>query len=340
MRGYGAPRTTTMTITSDLPPNQSMGGSKIAKGNTWGRGLSLSGSNKQGTKPLRPFHTLVDQLEELPPVANRTSTVVQTTPYLEEIPPMFCDTDECLQTDPFEERPPTPEYMPQPQGIDVATEIGENDLFCFDREVEPLLRMLVGSALQQSLSELAAERETRRLRAARAKAEQTRREQLQKVQQLEEKEKRLYEEKERRRAQELRRLALLRSVEKKMTAAGLASSVASGLLDSVIGTLDAEGYFYDDTEVGVGSEFVPYLIEKARGRFDRRDASQKAAEELIRAAFPIPREADKEEMRRQVRERMKKIDDEIRRNLELKRLRKLKRLQEEEEEEESDTRAY
>ena len=39
------------------------------------------------------------------------------------------------QTDDFITRPATPKYIPKKTGIDVVTEIGDYDLFDYDREV-------------------------------------------------------------------------------------------------------------------------------------------------------------------------------------------------------------
>jgi hypothetical protein len=43
------------------------------------------------------------------------------------------------QTDPFKALPAARAYQPKRKGKDVSTHIEENDLFRFDREVEPLL---------------------------------------------------------------------------------------------------------------------------------------------------------------------------------------------------------
>jgi hypothetical protein len=52
-----------------------------------------------------------------------------------------------VQTDFALDRPPTPLFVPPPAGVDEATQIGLADLFDFDREVAPLLDVLVGKTL-------------------------------------------------------------------------------------------------------------------------------------------------------------------------------------------------
>lgn len=99
-----------------------------------------------------------------PPVAGRRHEVIQTDKYLEELverPPEFSvDT----QTDIFLERPPTPPYVPAKVGIDVATEIGDGELFHFDAEAQPIIDVLVDACIEQSMLEVAHEQELEALR--------------------------------------------------------------------------------------------------------------------------------------------------------------------------------
>lgn len=66
------------------------------------------------------------------------------------------------QTNEFKERPPSPEYVPRKTGIDVTTQITQDDvsyLFDFDREVEPILNVIVYKTLEQALFEVESEEE-------------------------------------------------------------------------------------------------------------------------------------------------------------------------------------
>jgi hypothetical protein len=59
------------------------------------------------------------------------------------------------QTDAFLPRPPTPPYVPKKTGVDAYTQIEVSDgLFDFDVEVEPILDVIVGKILEQSVVEL------------------------------------------------------------------------------------------------------------------------------------------------------------------------------------------
>ena len=57
-------------------------------------------------------------------------------------------------------------FLPQKLGKDEATQIMDGDLFDFDKDVQPLLTVIVGKTLEQSLLELEQEQEIENLRQA------------------------------------------------------------------------------------------------------------------------------------------------------------------------------
>lgn len=68
------------------------------------------------------------------------------------------------QTDDFEARPPTPDYVPKKTGIDKITQIEDYDLFDYDREVQPILNVLLTKTIEQSLLEVEEETELEEIR--------------------------------------------------------------------------------------------------------------------------------------------------------------------------------
>jgi radial spoke head protein 3 len=76
--------------------------------------------------------------------------------------PLEYDVD--TQTDPLLDRPPTPLFIPKKTGLDVDTQIYPGELFDFDYEVEPILEVLVGKILEQSMMEVMEEEEMDNLR--------------------------------------------------------------------------------------------------------------------------------------------------------------------------------
>jgi radial spoke head protein 3 len=64
-----------------------------------------------------------------------------------------------IQTDDFKERPTPPPYKPKKTGINTATQIEQNELFSFDKEVKPILAILTTKALENAALEIEEEEE-------------------------------------------------------------------------------------------------------------------------------------------------------------------------------------
>ena len=94
----------------------------------------------------------------------------------------------------------------------------QGDLFDFDVEVEPILEVLVGKTLEQSMMEVMEEEELANMRAHQEHFEQIRNAELAETQRLEEAEKRRMQEKERRVQQEKERVAREAQVTEKVAA--------------------------------------------------------------------------------------------------------------------------
>ena len=73
-----------------------------------------------------------------------------------------------VQTDVFLPRPETPKYVPKKTGIDKITQIEDYDLFDYDREVQPILNVLLTKTIEQSLLEVEEETELEEIRKFKA----------------------------------------------------------------------------------------------------------------------------------------------------------------------------
>ena len=79
-------------------------------------------------------------------------------------------------------------FLPQKLGKDEATQIMDGDLFDFDKDVQPLLTVVVGKTLEQSLLELEQEQEIENLRQAKLMYSKKRNDDSKRIKNLEEKE--------------------------------------------------------------------------------------------------------------------------------------------------------
>ena len=62
------------------------------------------------------------------------------------------------------QKPPTPPYVPKKTGIDKITQIEDYDLFDYDREVQPILNVLLTKTVEQALLEVEEETEINEIR--------------------------------------------------------------------------------------------------------------------------------------------------------------------------------
>lgn len=75
------------------------------------------------------------------------------------------------QADEFLPKPPSPKYIPKKTGIDKITQIGDYDLFDYDREVQPILNVLLSKTCEQAILEVEEETELSEIRKFKAEYE-------------------------------------------------------------------------------------------------------------------------------------------------------------------------
>lgn len=217
-------------------------------------------------------------------VDGRKHIDVQTEQYLEELTDRPVEVDVVTQTDAFMDQLPAPMFIPMKTGVDVETQIYEGDLFDFDMEVEPILEVLVGKTLEQSMMEVMEEEELQNMRAHQEHFEQMRNAELAETQRLEEGEKRRSEEKARRVQQEKERVAREHQVTEKVAARTFSKGFLAELKSSVVANLSDAGFFYDPLEAEVTNTFMPWLMDGVASQFDELSVARQLADELLKAA--------------------------------------------------------
>jgi len=215
-------------------------------------------------------------------VEGRKHIQVQTELYLEELSDRIEEADVDTQTDAFLDRPPSPMFIPAKTGKDVATQIFEGDLFDFDIEVKPILEVLIGKTLEQSLFEVLEEEELANLRQQQREFEEIRNAELVEMQRLEEQERRHREEKERRMKQQREVLKKERETAEKIAARAFAQSYLADLVPSVFSTLRDGGYFYDPVERDVEQGFIPFVMDEVVKRIDKSILGRAMLDDILR----------------------------------------------------------
>lgn len=216
------------------------------------------------------------------PVEGRKHIDVQTELYLEELSDRVEEADVEIQTDAFLDRPPSPMFVPAKTGKDIDTQILEGDLFDFDIEVKPILEVLVGKTVEQSLLEVMEEEELANLRAQQRAFEELRNAEFVEQQRLEEQERRHREEKERRMRQQREVLRKEKETAEKIAARAFAQSYLADLVPTVFGTLSDNGYFYDPVERDIEQGFLPWLMDCVTDQLKKSELGRMVLDGLLR----------------------------------------------------------
>lgn len=276
---------------------------RVAKGNTWARDSAaldtqsmsarMTARNRMKLLQANSRMGVGELMSTIPEKPSLPSIPIQTAPYLEAYPDKIEEVGAFTQTDPMlEVREPAP-YVPPPEGTDVATQIEEGDLFDFDREVQPILDVLIGSVLQQAMREYADEEELRLIRIARDKARQRRAAELQEVRRLEEAERRRRAEVVKRQMEDLRRKEMEESIARKMAAQTFAAAYAAELEQDAIDAIETRGGFISPLEAAVTGSFVPTIITTSIAKAKARNRIHRILRSIIEEAVKVGLELEK-----------------------------------------------
>mmetsp|Transcript_26974 Transcript_26974/g.58970 ORF Transcript_26974/g.58970 Transcript_26974/m.58970 type:complete len:523 (-) Transcript_26974:552-2120(-) len=259
---------------------------RVVRGNTYAARILPAEVtlDKKPTGSLKKKTTRTPPPRTPEPVDGRRHMDIQTDAYLEELTDTVPEVESATQTDAFLDRPPTPLFIPQKTGVDAVTQIENGDLFDFDFEVEPILEVLVGKVLEQGLMEVLEEEELAAMRAHQEHFEQIRNSELVATQRMEAAEKRKIEEKERRIAQERERVERERVVRQKVAASTFSRGYLSGIINTVFDKLASSGVFYDPVLREVDEGFMPWLKEQAVAYLSQGVITRQVVRKLVEAA--------------------------------------------------------
>merc|ERR1719238_258943 len=209
---------------------------------------------------------------------------IQTDSYLEELTERTVEFEAETQTDFLLDRPPSPLFMPAKVGVDIETQIEEGELFDFDRECEPVLEVLVGKTLEQSMMEVLEEEELESIRRHQEEFEQLRNAELLEVQRMEAAEKRRADELERRMQQQRAQKEQDMSVMRKVMSRNLAFDYLGGLKEKAMKQLLDAGVFQDTIQVAVDGIFLPGLMSDVSAELEANRRNQALVQESAKKA--------------------------------------------------------
>lgn len=214
-------------------------------------------------------------------VQGRQHAGLQTELYLEELGDVVVEMDEGCQTDAFLQRPSSPLFVPAKTGIDQETQILEGDLWDFDMESRPVVEVLVGKVVEQSLIEVMQEEELASLKERQKMFEEARAAEVQEEERLEEEERRRKEEKLRRMKQHNEMIRKQKETAEKIAARAFAQSFVADLVPQVITSLSTHGFFSDPVEMELEREFMEDLMTGVGKKLRHEILSRKMVEVIV-----------------------------------------------------------
>jgi len=269
---------------------------RIVRGNTYARedvlpvtaqehpvDLQRKAEKKRATEARKRQAELEQRAKSPPPVDGRRHQPVQTELYLEEITDNIDESEVTCQTDAWMDRPVTPLFVPAKTGADVSTQIMPGDLFHFDKEVKPILEVIVGKTMEQSLLEVMEEEELENLRDQQRRFQETRKREQCATQRLEEQELRLTQERERRIAQQREVRKKEKETAEKIAARAYVQDYLMDMIPAVFGKLKDSGFFFDPIARDIEINFIPSLLAKVKTKCDEAQLARIVLDELIRS---------------------------------------------------------
>lgn len=187
------------------------------------------------------------------------------------------------QTDEFLEEPEEPAYIPRKTGVDVDTQVDNAMVFNFDKDVQPILEVVISKILSQSLTEVREEMEMSSMKGTKAQYERKFTAEEQQRKEKLELEREAYEKKEAmvKKARDQKRRQL--ETQNRMAAGQFARSVVKDLQMNVIGELRKTGHFSDPMKEAA-EKYLNFIYERVADKVKRVESTRELLDEMLRAA--------------------------------------------------------
>lgn len=170
------------------------------------------------------------------------------------------------QTEFIMERPQTPHQIPLKRGVDKKTLVEDNELFKFEKDVEPILAVLCGKTLELARMEVLEEEELRVMKNQQQHFTDLNKTEAGDASRMEQLEARKLQEFERRKQLERERKKNKIAAHRKICSRSIAKGYISNLKSSAVGYLHDVGYFNDTFKVEVLEQNVmPWLYQHVEG---------------------------------------------------------------------------
>lgn len=181
-----------------------------------------------------------------------------------------------IEPDFYIDRPPTPIFIPNPEGDNKQIQVLDktSELFDFDLEVEPILQVLVGKSLEHAQIEVIEEHEKNELRRHKIQFLQLKEAELMETQRMQEYKNRRTEESERRSLQQRTAKAQRVWTEKKLISRQKSKDFLNLFKRDTLKIMVDQGILRAPTTYSFDSHFVPQLHNQVL--FDLKNTKEHA----------------------------------------------------------------
>lgn len=168
--------------------------------------------------------------------------------------------EKTLVPDYYVDRPPTPEFIPNPSGVDKETQIGALELYDFELEAEPVLEVLIGKAIEQGRIEALEDWEKAELLKHKEEYANNREAELLEAQRLESIHERSEEEARRRQLQQEANKQLKIHTQQKILARLITRNALLKAVPNSMQFLEAAGVLKEKKKHDMSTVFIPHLL--------------------------------------------------------------------------------
>lgn len=279
----------------EIPPSNIMFDRRVVRGNTYASMIIPASTQqeierqqareraKQINQPKLPTGSM-RELSVSEKADNDNQPVIEEPRQEASMEPL---TDPSLnptltQVEFFIDRPPTPLFIPNEEGVDKDTQIEDGDLFDFNLEVDPILEVIVGKSLEHARMEVLEEYEIELMRKHRRDYTQKRDAELIEVQRMEAEFIRREQEDGRRKLQARTQRELKKSAHQKYVCRITAKRFLSNIRFDVSKKLVDVGVFKDPEITSMQDQFIPWVIESMQGSLVKNAAVSEILESVFR----------------------------------------------------------
>jgi len=192
------------------------------------------------------------------------------------------------QTDEFIPRPDTPDYIPAKVGVDIGTQVEDVlELFDFDKEVIPILEVIVQKTMEQALWELSSEEELASLEVA---AKGFRLEKFQDDEWMRKREAQAITENAERMARiQALQVARENDIRTKTVIAGLqmVRQITPHSMELIFEQLYKDGSWRRTDEAVAEKDVVPQLLQKSKNLIDAHRTAEETLDLILMATEPL-----------------------------------------------------